>query len=260
MRPDKSGIWWWHSITLGDGIVTLGHKSADLLEQEWANMALPSLRGKTVLDIGAWDGWFSFAAERAGASRVVALDWSVWAVDFGRAFEHHTSLKQGKAAGPASPEPARGSSWVDFDTLPGKRGFDVARESLGSGVEDVIADFTQLDPQSIGVFDIVFFLGVFYHLQEPLATLRRLRSLTKELAVIETAAIVVPEQEHRSILEFTPGSEVNDDPTNWWFPNERAMHDLLQTAGFGSVRTVAQTSKTPRAGISDYRLTLHASP
>ena len=106
MAIDTNGIWWWHSVALPDGVVTPGQKSAALLEQEWTNMALPSLRGKTVLDIGAWDGWFSFAAERGGASRVVALDWFVWSLDFSEAGAYHAYARQCKAAG-ATPLPIR---------------------------------------------------------------------------------------------------------------------------------------------------------
>src|SRR5689334_14317903 len=47
---------WWHSIDLGDGVVTHGHKSRELLANEWANLRLGGLRGKSVLDLGAWDG------------------------------------------------------------------------------------------------------------------------------------------------------------------------------------------------------------
>ncbi len=39
---------------------------------------MPDLHGKSFLDIGTWDGWFAFTAERLGASRVVALDHFVW--------------------------------------------------------------------------------------------------------------------------------------------------------------------------------------
>jgi tRNA (mo5U34)-methyltransferase len=260
MATDQNGCWWWHSIALADGVVTPGEKSTTVLEQEWRDMALPSLHGKTVLDIGAWDGWFSFAAERAGASRVVALDWFVWSLDFNNSAAYHAYVRRCKAAGSKPLSWGPDCPWWNDKTLPGKRGFDTARLSLCSRVEEVVADFTQLDPKLVGSFDVVFFLGVFYHLQEPLAALRRLRSVTKELAVIETAAIVVPEQENRSVLEFAADDEINHDPTNWWFPNERAMHDLLHTAGFNSVRTVAQSLKAPRAGVSDYRLTVHASP
>ena len=44
-----------------------------------ARLDLPlSLAGESVLDIGAWDGFFSFEAERRGASRVVAADYYSW--------------------------------------------------------------------------------------------------------------------------------------------------------------------------------------
>ena len=63
-------ITWFHSIPLRDGIVTPGRdNSMDKLGQ----VCLPEdLTGKSVLDIGAWDGFFSFQAERNGAERVLA--------------------------------------------------------------------------------------------------------------------------------------------------------------------------------------------
>jgi tRNA (mo5U34)-methyltransferase len=53
---------WWHSIDLGE-ISTPGGKNAELLQKEWETMKVPNLEGKTVLDIGAWDGYFTFMAE-----------------------------------------------------------------------------------------------------------------------------------------------------------------------------------------------------
>ena len=70
--------YWWHSIDLGQGVVTKGAKTPETLQYELESLRLPDLRGKTVLDIGAWDGFFSFEAERRGARHVVALDHDVW--------------------------------------------------------------------------------------------------------------------------------------------------------------------------------------
>ena len=68
---------WFHTIDLGDGLVTKGDSpSSEIIAQ-----AMPDVTGKSVLDIGAWDGKYSFEAERAGASRVVALDHYVWRLD-----------------------------------------------------------------------------------------------------------------------------------------------------------------------------------
>ncbi len=65
---------WWHSFELPDGSVIEG--VSDLAAQKFrlAQFPIPDdLTGKRVLDIGAWDGWFSFEMERRGAE-VVAID------------------------------------------------------------------------------------------------------------------------------------------------------------------------------------------
>src|SRR6185436_11277205 len=72
---------WYHSIELAPGVVTPGRKPAEEWQQQLQALRLPDLHGKTVLDIGAYDGFFSFAAERLGAARVTALDHYVWFTD-----------------------------------------------------------------------------------------------------------------------------------------------------------------------------------
>lgn len=65
---------WYHSIELPDGEVIPGLQSIGQLQSRIARFPLPAdLTGKRVLDIGAWDGWFSFEMERRGAE-VVAVD------------------------------------------------------------------------------------------------------------------------------------------------------------------------------------------
>ena len=69
---EKTG--WWHSFELPDGRVIRGMNPLEILKQRIAQFPIPSdLNGKRVLDIGAWDGWFSFEMERRGAE-VVAVD------------------------------------------------------------------------------------------------------------------------------------------------------------------------------------------
>src|ERR1700684_1122269 len=64
----------YHSIELPDGSVLPGLQSLEHLRWRLGLFGLPEdLRGKRVLDIGAWDGWFSFECERRGAD-VVAVD------------------------------------------------------------------------------------------------------------------------------------------------------------------------------------------
>ena len=65
---------WWHSINLGGGLVTPGVHTLDELENNFQMLDLPlNLDGKKLLDVGCWDGFYAFEAERRGA-RVVATD------------------------------------------------------------------------------------------------------------------------------------------------------------------------------------------
>ena len=68
-RKTVEDISWFHSVDLGDGVVTPGAKSPELLRAEFDSLGLPSdMTGLRVLDIGAWDGFFSFEAESRGAT------------------------------------------------------------------------------------------------------------------------------------------------------------------------------------------------
>ena len=78
LQTQADYLMWFHSIDLGNGVVTKG-----LGVQPRGAEILPDVSGRSVLDIGAWDGKYSFLAEQAGASRVVALDHYAWGVDFG---------------------------------------------------------------------------------------------------------------------------------------------------------------------------------
>jgi tRNA (mo5U34)-methyltransferase len=257
---DENGIYWWHSISL-PGRVTPGDLALETLRTEFEALRLPDLRGRTLLDIGAWDGFFSFAAEEAGASRVVALDHFVWSLDFNHAQDYWAYVAECRAAGKRPVLWGPQCAWWDPSGLPGKRGFDAASQARGSNVKSVVDDFMTCDLTSLGVFDITLFLGVLYHLREPLTALRRLRRLTTQLAVVETAAIAIEGKDDRPLLEFSAGAEVKNDPTNWFFPNEKAAIALLHAAGFADVKTVGRLfHEQTRPGVTDFRLVLHALP
>src|SRR5205823_4963313 len=225
---------WWHSIDFGQGIVTPGHKSPAQLQAEVQEIRYPDVTGKSVLDIGAWDGFFSFESERRGAKRVVALDHYVWSLDLPKHSQQY--WREGKVAPPAPETP----NWQP-DKLPGKRGYDTAHKALGSKVETVVGDFMTMNLQPLGIFDVVFFLGVLYHMENPLASLRRVASLTNGVAIIETHAIVVPGYEHLEICEFYSSSQLKADVSNWWGPNLKALEGMCRAAGFGRVDVVLRS-------------------
>jgi tRNA (mo5U34)-methyltransferase len=191
---------WFHRIDLGDGLITPG---IDDSAGKLARLRLPaSLAGLTVLDVGAWDGYFSFAAERRGAARVLAVDSYCWS----------------------------GAGWGN------KTGFNLAREALGSRVEDAEIEVLDLDPARIGVFDVVLFLGVLYHMRHPLLALEKVAAVTKGHLILETKVDLL--RVRTPAAAFYPEKEMNNDPTNWWGPNPAAMVAMLRTVGFGRVEIV----------------------
>jgi tRNA (mo5U34)-methyltransferase len=73
-NQERSERGWWHSFELPDGARILGVCGLDDLKNRISQFPIPQdLRGKRVLDIGAWDGWFSFEMERRGGE-VLAID------------------------------------------------------------------------------------------------------------------------------------------------------------------------------------------
>src|SRR5947209_2886391 len=146
---------WFHSIRLG-GVVTPGVKTEHDLRSESELVFKYPITGLSVLDVGAWDGWFSFEAERRGARLVLATDRFSW----------------------------DGGGWGR------KTSFDLARQILGSRVRDLAIDPMEIQENAIGGrFDVVLFLGVLYHLRHPLYVLDRLAGVTNGMLVMETHLI-----------------------------------------------------------------------
>ena len=254
------GITWFHSLDLGGGRVTTGIKASDQLAAEVAALNVPArLTGKSVLDIGAWDGYFSFEAERRGAKRIVALDHYAWSINWAAWHDYYVDALQ-KEVSPLPPDEVA-SVW-DPHGLPGRAGFDHARAELGSKVEPVVGDFMTMDLSKLGTFDVVFFLGVLYHLKDPFAALRRLRDVTKELAVIETAGTVVPGLTDERLWMFVEGAELNGDPSNWWAPTAAGLTGACRAAGFRDTRVILEppehSAPAGAAALHYGRITVHA--
>ena len=190
---------WWHTIDLGDGMVTPGHD--ELRSQKVRAQAVPRrLRGKTVLDIGCWDGFFSFLCERRGAT-VTPVD----------NFQYRDFV--------------RGKYGVELE---GGEGFRVAARLLGSRLKLKRGDFASLR----GPYDVVLFFGVLYHERHPLLALERLAQLTRQVAVVETHYVKSGGQ---PLLRFYPGSSLNQDPTNFWGPTLSCVELMLKDVGFRRV-------------------------
>jgi tRNA (mo5U34)-methyltransferase len=72
---DHKEIGWFHTIDVGNGVITQGVKSAELLKAEFDAFGFTDqfLRGRRLLDIGCNDGYMSLQCARLGAD-VTAID------------------------------------------------------------------------------------------------------------------------------------------------------------------------------------------
>lgn len=80
---------------------------------------------------------------------------------------------------------------------------------------------------------LVLLLGVFYHLLDPIAVLQQIAKLTREVLIVETHTDALGIS--RPAMIMYPGSELSNDPTNWWGPNPACMVALLKECGFAKV-------------------------
>ena len=193
LAESVQGRFRYHSIELPDGSVLPGLQSLEHLRWRLSLFGLPEdLRGKRVLDVGAWDGWFSFECERRGAE-VVAVD------------------------------------CIELDT------FLEARELLGSQVQYLTLDVTELSARLLGRFDVVLFLGVLYHLRHPLLGLEKAVELSADLALIESFVIEREARAVPAVMEFYERGELGGQIDNWCGPSPECLMAMCRSAGFVEV-------------------------
>ena len=185
---------WYHSFEFADGTVIDGYMPLAVQKERYARYPIPDdLRGKRVLDIGAWDGWFSFEAERHGA-QTMAID----CVEIPTFLQVHRRLR----------------SKVDYRVL----------------------DFYELPAAGLGKFDVVFFLGVLYHLRHPLLALEIVCGLTTDVAIVESFVIDAETwKEHQNAiptLEFYETFELGNQYDNWSGLTVACLLAMCRAAGF----------------------------
>ncbi len=202
---------WFHNLHLPDGTQTCpDHFLGDFPSFKWRQLApsLPArLDGWTVLDIGCNAGFYSFALAERGAI-VTGID-----VD-----EHY--LAQARWA-------ARELELEDRVTFRRAQVYDLARTTRK--------------------WDLVMFMGVFYHLRYPLLALDAVGRCAERLMVFQTLSMPGDEEERDTSdlaleererlhargwpkMAFIEHRMVGDQ-TNWWAPNHAAVMAMLRSTG-----------------------------
>jgi tRNA (mo5U34)-methyltransferase len=202
---------WFHTFALAPGIYTPG--IARDHGYRLRVLGADRFAGRCVLDVGAFDGFYSFLAEVRGARRVVAIDNEQY-VDWVRA-------RFGV-------------------TLPGGAGFRALAGLSASRVEYRRMD--ALDVRELGErFDVALCFGVLHRVTDPIALLQALADVLAPGGeiVLETYGSRLP-ADAPAIEVHEPGDVyARDDFVYWGFPAE-GLRRLGRVVGLDEIEVVDQ--------------------
>lgn len=227
----KAIPFWYHRIELPDGTVTPGN--FPLIPEKYC---IPEdLTGMRVLDIGAWDGYWTWEALKRGAKEVVAID----------DFSDDIGL------------PIVRNKWETFDLCREAFGFTqqtvtdnkesawINNFSDGQRVRRIAMSIFSEQLYDLGQFDIVFFFGTIYHLKHPYLALEKISSVCKGALYVETASLdeCSPYRggvghgfdKNEMVMEFYPGKQYASNDKNWWAPTLQCLGAMMETVGFKNI-------------------------
>ncbi len=160
LRAQVAALRWYHTIDLGNGVVTPGLYDT---QRECGQVPLPaSLEGKRCLDVGTADGFWAFEMERRGAAEVVALD-----IDDAGDYDWPGQTDAAEAERFRRNHPSH------------RQAFELAGRALESRAQRVDGRVYALDPNTHGSFDFVFMGSLLLHLRDPVGALMAVRRVTR---------------------------------------------------------------------------------
>jgi tRNA (mo5U34)-methyltransferase len=223
---------WYHTLELAPGVVTEGMFD---LRTHVDRYGLPErMDGMRVLEVGTWDGFWSFEFEKRGAAEVIALD-----------LDDERELDWPPRRRPKTfPDQRRGD------------GFRLAHEAFGSKVQRVVCNIYDADPADLGTFDLVFCGMVLLHLRDQLLALERIARLCK-------GTFISAEEPARWLdLIPIPISRYHADreaAVVYWLPSRRTWRQMIWTAGFDNVNEHARFRVRSEHGFEVRHVVIHAS-
>lgn len=221
---------WFYKFMFSNGAVTESQDDlANLIHDTRASLLFPFLdavfhgRWQQVrcLDLACHEGWFGTQIALRGAQDVIGIDIRQ---------EHIAKASIIKELG----------------------GID--RISFRQG------DIYELKPEQHGTFELTLFLGILYHLENPMGALRAVRSVTRSLCVIESQVARpgveleclwgsgVPRRGPSMALVRSDEGHVEPGRPVVLVPSLEAMYEMLYAAGFDRL----YLSVPPRSAYQQY--------
>ena len=209
---------WYHVIDFGGGTVSPGYY--DMRPHLPAYRFPAGLKGFSVLDVGASNGFFSFHFERLGAARVVA-------VELRSVLDH--DIPEWVRTDLIRRYSVEELAAVDHQEL--CAGFETAHALLGSRVERLRARVYDLPDRTDEKFDWAFCGSVLYHLRDPVAALEAIRRVLKP-----GGGVVVATPVHEHAPEISSALFVGEaTKCALWTFSPAALVRAATAAGFRSV-------------------------
>jgi tRNA (mo5U34)-methyltransferase len=217
---------WYHTIELPDGTVTPG-----FYDTRGAPAFIPwpkELQGGRCLDVGTFDGFWTFAMEKRGAGEVVSLDLADpdkldWPYD-------------NRTRGPQLIREWRSERGT---------GYRVAHEAIGSKATWIDQSVYDLDPDRNGMFDVVFCGALLQHLRDPVRALEAMRTVCRGALVLAEGL----EPKLEVLSRRIPAARLVMTVDQWWRANSAGLAAMTERAGF-RVEEVGPRYVTPYGGGS----------
>ncbi|OFV99915.1 MAG: hypothetical protein A3F68_10115 [Acidobacteria bacterium RIFCSPLOWO2_12_FULL_54_10] len=262
---DLSRYYWYHTINLGQGLVTPGlYDYRDTLD----SFQLPGdMRGMNVLDVGSATGFFAFEFERRGAQVVSVELPSLNEIDrFPGQTTEQVVDKIRQMLPPMSPNGQPGTYTTEelyFYLLEGA--FSFCQKRLDSNVKRHYSTVYNLSAtsleKSVGVsaFDLIFLGDILVHTLNPLMALAAVAPLCKGTLIL--SQVMMPEKPtDQPAMIYMGGEDPAQDDVFWWSPNRLCFIQMLKKLGFRKVAEAGCNQGVLRpSGFPFQRTVLHAS-
>jgi tRNA (mo5U34)-methyltransferase len=252
LKPDPL-LFWYHTIDLGDGLVTPGSFDYRALVEEFGFP--PSMSGMKALDVGSATGFFAFELERRGAAvtsiELPALSrWDCFPGEsttgiIGKIRErlpYHSVLPHEEII-----ERFRTMSEEELYRILLDDPFRFCHERLGSNVRRVYSTVYELEAALYGRrFDVVMLGDILVHSINPLAALASAASVcVGELIVADH---ILGAEDEAPALRYIGGASAGSDQAEWWRPNVAWFRQILTRLGFRDIEIGAPFMGLVRPG------------
>jgi tRNA (mo5U34)-methyltransferase len=247
-HEDLSKYYWYHTIDLGDGLVTPG-------DYDYRSSLPPfqfpeDMRGMTVLDVGSATGFFAFEFEKRGAIVTSVelpsiADWDMPVGEDAALRDLMEFLQVGTV------------EEVHHFALDGP--FEFCRKLLNSKVRRCHSTIYDLTPQKLGTeaFDLVYVGDVLLHTFSPFKALCSVAPLCRGTLVIAQGLSAIADD--TPVMQYVGGESLQGDNRTWFHPNKLCLEQMLKRLGFKTVSEVGRYTGVARRNWVIYeRSIIHA--